>query len=195
MKFLKFLSLLAITGFLFSFTVFNYSSVPVHGGDVITWKGEKIAGSHEGTISLKSGDLIFDKSGNLTGGEFTIDMTTMTNTDLKGDYSKQLVGHLSSADFFNVREFPEASFKITGVKEDKSADYLVIGDLTIKGITNELSFPANVKEQHGKKVATAKIEIDRTIYDIKYGSGKFFENLGDNLIKDNFELNVTIEGK
>ncbi len=193
MKFLKFLSILAVSLFLFSFTVFDYSHSTNVEENTITWKGEKVAGAHDGTISLKSGDLQFNDQGILTGGSFVVDMNTISCSDLKGEWGDKLVGHLNSEDFFNVAKYPEAHFTIDQVnpKEGKN-EYLVNGKLKIKNIEHELSFPATVTEIGGKRMAKADITVDRTLYDIKYGSGKFFQGLGDKMIKDNFELQVVL---
>ena len=154
----------------------------------IVWKGYKVTGSHTGTLGLKSGSLTFDGDV-LTGGEFVIDMTSLTCTDLTGDYAAKLNGHLMSDDFFGVEKFPTAALEITDVKSSGKNSYSVTGDLTIKGITQPVTFDASV---YGKK-ATANLKIDRTLYDVKYGSGSFFEGLQDNLIYDEFDLVIDLE--
>ena len=154
----------------------------------ITWKGYKVLGAHEGTIKIKDGGLEFEE-GVLTGGKFTIDMATISTTDLEGEMKGKLDGHLNSPDFFATQEFPTASFVITKVvSRGKASDYKIKGDLTIKGITKNISFNAIVDEA----TATAKIQIDRTDFNVQYGSGSFFKKLGDNTIYDEFDLELNL---
>jgi polyisoprenoid-binding protein YceI len=154
----------------------------------IVWTGKKVTGQHTGNIILKSGSLEFNKNV-LTGGMFEMDMSTITCTDLTGEYAGKLIGHLKSDDFFSVEKFRTASFKITKVMPGSKANtYRVEGNMTIKGITAPVSFETMLD---GAK-ASARIVIDRTKYDIKYGSGSFFDNLGDKAIDNNFELDVTL---
>lgn len=156
---------------------------------VIVWKGYKVLGSHEGTIKLKSGALDIDLEGNLTGGSFVIDMGSIANTDMDGQGAEKLVGHLKSDDFFGVENHPTANFQIKEVVSRGTAgSYKIVGDLTIKGITKEIKFNAMLNE--GK--ATAEIKIDRSEFDIRYGSGSFFDNLGDKTIYDEFDLIVNL---
>lgn len=158
----------------------------------VNWKGYKVLGSHEGTIVIKDGNLDFDGD-QLTGGSFTIDMTTINCTDLEGEYKGKLEGHLKSDDFFGVSNFPTANFTITKVaSRGKAGEYKVVGNLTIKGITKEIKFNAVISEKDGQTIATAPIKIDRSEFNVKYGSGSFFDNLGDNTIYDEFDLNVNL---
>lgn len=157
----------------------------------ITWKGYKVTGQHHGKVKLKSGTLEYD-NGKLVGGNFEINMTTITNEDLQGGGADRLVGHLKSEDFFGVEKYPTAKFVITKIAEAKAGEYRVKGDLTIKSTTKPVSFNALVSEKEGKQVATATIKIDRSEYDIRYGSGSFFENLGDKTIYDEFDLEVML---
>ena len=156
----------------------------------IVWKGYKVTGSHEGTIQLKDGMLMMDNDV-LQGGSFTIDMTTINCTDLDGEYKGKLEGHLKSDDFFGVANHGTASLYITGSKKTGKNSYNVMGDLTIKGITKPIEFPVSI---YGNK-ANANIKIDRTQFDIRYGSGSFFEGLQDNLIYDEFDLVIDMEFK
>ena len=154
----------------------------------ITWKGYKVAGSHEGTINLAEGQLTFNDDV-LSGGNFTIDMTSINVTDLEtGDGKENLEGHLKSDDFFGVENYPQAKLAITNVK-GKNGNFQVTGDLTIKGQTHPTSFNMNI----ANKTATANLKIDRTKYDIKYGSSSFFDGLKDKAIYDEFDLNVTLK--
>ncbi len=165
----------------------NAQKVAVKNSKIV-WKGYKVAGSHEGTIDLKSGSLTFDGD-KLTGGAFVLDMNSLSSTDLSGEYKGKLEGHLKSDDFFGVAKYPTAALKITKVKKTGKNAYKIIGDLTIKGITNTVKFPASI---YGKK-ATGTLKIDRTEFNVQYGSGSFFDNLKDNLIYDELDLVVDLE--
>ena len=188
------LSLAILTLFTFAFSpspVLENLAVDTNQS-IINWKGYKVLGQHEGTLKIKNGQLDFDNE-KLTGGSFEIDMQSITVTDLKGGGKTKLEGHLKSADFFGVDKFPTAKFKITRVvSRGKTGDYKIIGDLTIKKTTKQIKFNAKVNQQNGLKVATAKITLDRTEFDVRYGSGSFFDSLGDNTIYDEFDLDVKL---
>ena len=154
----------------------------------IEWKGEKVVGSHEGTITLKSSELIF-KNNTLKGGSFVIDMTTIACTDLTGEYKGKLEGHLKSDDFFSVSSFPTSKLVITKASKSSKDSYKVSAKLTVKGITKNIDFVAQIKGNN----LSATILVDRTLFNVKYGSGSFFENLGDNMIYDDFEIKVNLE--
>ncbi|UII80521.1 YceI family protein [Flagellimonas sp. CMM7] len=154
----------------------------------VTWKAYKVTGSHTGTIALKSGALEFEGD-KLTGGEFVVDMTSITNTDLEGDYKGKLEGHLNSDDFFGTAKNPTSSLVFTKVEASGKNSYNVTGDLTIKGITKPVTFDVSI---YGSK-ATATLKVDRAAYDVKYGSGSFFDNLGDKTIYDEFDLVVDLQ--
>lgn len=154
----------------------------------ITWKAYKVTGSHTGTVDLQSGSLTFDGD-KLTGGEFVADMTSLISTDLEGDGKGKLEGHLKADDFFGVEKHETSKLVFKEVKSTGKNSYEVTGDLTIKGITKPVVFDVSV---YGSK-ATATVKVDRTKYDIKYGSGSFFENLGDKTIYDEFDLVVDLE--
>ncbi|KJD34440.1 lipid-binding protein [Tamlana nanhaiensis] len=149
----------------------------------LVWKGYKVTGSHEGTIAIKSGSLTFEAD-KLVGGEFVVDMTTIGATDLEGDYKGQLDGHLKSDDFFGVEAHPTATLVFTKVKASGKNAYEVKGDLTIKGKTNPVDFKISI---YGSK-ATAALKVDRTKYDVRYGSTSFFDDLKDKAIYDEFDL-------
>ena len=154
----------------------------------VAWKAYKVTGSHYGTVALKSGTLMFDGD-QLTGGEFAVDMTTLAVTDLEGDSRQKLEGHLKSDDFFSVDNSPNSTLVFTNVKSTGKNSYEVTGDLTIKGITKPVTFDVSV---YGSK-ATATLKVDRTLSEVKYGSGSFFDNLGDKTIYDEFDLVVDLE--
>jgi polyisoprenoid-binding protein YceI len=159
----------------------------------IIWKAQKVTGAHEGTVDLKSGDLSFDADGNLTGGSFMIDMNTIAVTDLTGDMAGKLKGHLMSDDFFAVASNPTAELKITNVApKGTPGDYKVTADLTIKGKTAPVKFYTNISDVEGMQKATSTITIDRTVYDVRYGSSSFFSGLGDKTIYDEFTIEVEL---
>lgn len=154
----------------------------------VTWKAYKVTGSHTGSVNLKSGALMFDGD-KLTGGEFVVDMPTLVSTDLEGESKGKLEGHLKSDDFFGVDSHGTSKLVFTNVSPSGKNSYEVTGDLTIKGITKPVTFDVSI---YGSK-ATATLKVDRTNYDVKYGSGSFFENLGDKTIYDEFDLVVDLE--
>ena len=172
-----------------SFTTTNVDKkeVKIENSKVV-WKGYKVTGSHEGTIALKSGQLNFDDD-KLTGGEFTIDMSTITATDLEGEYKGKLEGHLKSDDFFGIEKYPTASLVFTKVKSTGKNSYKVTGDLTIKGKTNSVTLNVSI---YGNK-ANATLKVDRSKFDIRYGSTSFFDGLKDKAIYDEFDLIVDLE--
>ena len=136
--------------------------------------------------------------GVLTGGSFTIDMAGLAVTDLQAGRGKEkLEGHLKSADFFNTAEHPTATFEITQVfPVDTKGQYRVKGNLTIKGNTNDVKFNAMVSVDGDTITATAEdVVVDRTDYDVRYGSGSFFSNLGDKTIYDEFMIGITLVAK
>lgn len=154
----------------------------------VTWKAYKVTGSHTGTVALQQGALIFD-NGQLSGGEFTVDMTTLTATDLEGEWKDKLVGHLKSDDFFSVEKHQLSTLVFTQVKATGKNSYEITADLTIKGITHPVTFDLSV---YGSK-ANATLKVDRAQYDIRFGSGSFFDNLGDKTIYDEFDMVVDLE--
>ncbi|MCF6348953.1 MAG: YceI family protein [Flavobacteriaceae bacterium] len=185
---IKNLTLAALITFItFSFTILEKKQIKIDKSKIV-WKGYKVTGSHEGTIALKSGSLSFTND-KLVGGEFTIDMTTIINTDQTGEYKGKLEGHLKSDDFFGVSTYPTATLSFDKVKATGKNVYSVTGDLTIKGKTNPIKFDISI---YGNK-ATASLKVDRAKYHIKYGSTSFFDNLKDKAIYDEFDLVVDLE--
>lgn len=192
MKKLFFLPVLAFVAF--AFTTITNLSIDTTNSKVV-WTASKVTGTHTGTVKVESGALKLDQ-GKLVGGDFTIDMTSIDCTDLQGEWKDKLVGHLKSADFFGTDKYPTAKFVITrAIPLDTKGNYKVIGNITIKETTKEIKFNAAVTETAGKATATAKITLDRTDFDVRYGSGSFFEGLGDKTIYDEFDLQVTLAGK
>jgi len=156
----------------------------------VQWKGSKFTGSaHEGFVKLREGGLQVT-DGVITAGKFTIDMTTITCTDLEGAKHDKLVGHLKSDDFFSVEKFKTANLAIISADAQNN----VKANLTIKGKTHEVTFPVTVNEANGAVTATATITIDRSKYDVRYGSNSFFDNLGDKAISNDITFVVTLKG-
>ncbi len=157
----------------------------------ITWEGKKFAGSHSGSVNLTSGTLGFNGN-KLTEGGFVVNMTTIKDVDKNA----KLETHLKAEDFFGVNKFPAANFVIKKVTTTGS-NANITGDLTIKGVTNVITFPAVITWNSDKTVtATAdKIIIDRTKFGIQFKSKSVFSNIGDNFIYDDFTLSVKLVAK
>lgn len=155
---------------------------------VVKWAGKKIVGGDtQGTILVSKGNLGFANK-QLKSGEIVMDATSITSEKA----SPRLVAHLKNADFFDVEKFPTGSFFITSVKVEKELSQ-ISGKLTIKGITKDLTFPAQIT--YGKDVVVAKatgIKVNRIAYDVKYRSGSIFSGLGDGAIEDDFVLDITL---
>lgn len=161
----------------------------------LNWSGSKRIGTtHTGTVQVKEGSLLVEDS-QFVDGTVVVDMTTIENTDLTDpEKNQQLEGHLKSEDFFGVEIYPTATFSLSEVIEVITVDttHEVKGKMTIKGIENEVTFPATIERiQDGLRV-TGVMTLDRTLWDVRYGSGKFFENLGDTLIEDGFTLHLDL---
>ncbi|MFD0750061.1 YceI family protein [Mucilaginibacter calamicampi] len=156
----------------------------------IEWIGRKVTGAHNGTIAIKAGWLILT-GGKLSGGQFVIDTTAINILDITDPATNaQFAGHLASDDFFSSEKYPEALLQITSVEGNR-----INGDLTIKGITHPIAFDADVNVNGDTLSANAKIVIDRTKYEMRFRSGNFFKDLGDTLIYNDFDLNVSITAK
>ena len=158
----------------------------------IDWTGRKVTGSHNGTISLKEGSLILDGD-RLLNGRFVVDTTSIKVLDITDPATNaQFAGHLASNDFFGSDEYPEALFVINSAEQGEENTYRINGNLTIKEITHPIVFDASLYVKDGILSASGKIHVDRTRYNMKFRSGNFFQNLGDNLIYNDFELAVTV---
>jgi polyisoprenoid-binding protein YceI len=154
----------------------------------IYWVGKKVTGEHSGTVNLKDGALAF-KGGKLVGGTFTVDMTSLTATDLTGEYQGKLNGHLKSEDFFGTEKYPTSTLVFKKIGTISKDLYTVTANLTIKGITKPVTFDIAVNGN----AATTKFMVDRTKYDIKYNSASIFSAIGDKAISDEFELAVALK--
>ncbi|HKK77327.1 MAG TPA: YceI family protein [Saprospiraceae bacterium] len=161
----------------------------------VEWLAKKVTGQHNGSVALEEGNLEYT-DGRLSGGKFVVDMTSITVLDLQGNMKGKLEGHLKSPDFFAIEEFPTATFEITKVvPRGVPGEYKVEGDLTVKGITKEITVPIIKMEESEdgiKTVEAINLTLDRTDFDVRYGSGTFFSNLGDKTIYDDFELTINV---
>lgn len=158
------------------------------------WKGYKVTGSHEGYVGIKSGSIEL-KDGKLVGGSFVVDMTSITCTDLSGKYGDNFVGHLKSDDFFSTDKYATAEMVITEVKEVAANKYDIKADFTVKGKKVNVMFTANTKMVEGDWTATAEFQLDRTQFDVRYGSPSFFSDLGDKAISNEFDIKVSLVAK
>ena len=158
----------------------------------VKWFAKKVTGAHNGQVKMKSGNLDF-QDGVLTGGRFVMDMNSIVCDDLSGESKGKLEGHLKSDDFFGVANYPEATFVITqAVPRGTPGSYKIVGNMTIKESTEEIRFNAQLDEVGEQMVGTTTITLDRSQYDIRFGSGSFFENLGDRTIYDDFDLEIEL---
>ena len=167
----------------------------------IKWKGSKPTGVHNGVVPIASGSVQVE-NGNITGGTIVMDMNGITVLDLEGKNKENLEAHLKGKDpgkeedFFNVDKFPTATYTIkssTALENDPEATHMINGDLTIKDITKPASFKANIKLTNNKLTAeTPEFAIDRTLYDIKFKSRKFFNDLQDDFVNDDFSLQINV---
>jgi polyisoprenoid-binding protein YceI len=154
----------------------------------LRWTGSKVTGKHYGSINITAGEVTLE-NGLVAAANFIVDMTSLTVEDIEDpETNAMLHGHLLSDDFFDVSNFETATLVVTG-----SDNNTVSGELTIKGVSNPISFPVTVVEgEDGGAVLSGTMTVDRTLYGIRYGSGKFFENLGDKMINDQFTLDFVI---
>ncbi|WP_321515687.1 YceI family protein [Marinifilum fragile] len=154
----------------------------------VKWTGTKIGGSHNGEINIEHGFLSL-KSDKIVGGEIVMDMNSITVTDIEDkEYNQKLVGHLKSDDFFGVEKFSNSKFVIRKSTKFAGGKATVTGELTIKGKTESLSFDV-FKDGNSY---TAQLKVDRSKFDVRYGSNSFFDNLGDKAIGDIFTLDITL---
>lgn len=161
---------------------------------VITWKGTKPTGAHNGTIMLQEGSLNLE-AGKLTGGTFVIEMSSIKNLDLDAESAAKIVGHLSSPDFFDVATYATSKFVITSVVEAEGK-LAVTGNLTVKDITKSITIPAMLSTKGNVTTfKSEKFNIDRAEFNVKYASKTFFDNLKDKFIDDAIELSFTVNTK
>lgn len=186
MKTIKFFGLLVLALTLTT-TVFAEKQKVDVAKSTVKWLGKKVTGEHSGTISVKEGSLDVE-NGKVKGGKVVIDMNSIVDTDLAdASWNAKLVGHLKSDDFFGVATYPTADLVITKVEGNTYS-----GNLTIKGVTNPTSFTAIASKDGKSTVYKGTITVDRSKYNIKYGSKSFFDNLGDKVIYDEFTLDFSL---
>jgi polyisoprenoid-binding protein YceI len=163
------------------------------------WHATKVTGEHYGVAKYSKGSVVVNGK-SLKGAEIVVDMTTIDATDLTGEYHDKLVGHLKSEDFFSVAKFNSATIKVKSATPIKGAaaggnNFTIVADLTIKGITQEITFPAIVLINANEVVVNADIMVNRAKFDVRYGSNSFFEGLGDKAIADEFNVKVRVVAK
>lgn len=163
-------------------------------GSTLGWIGKKVTGQHNGKISISSGTISVEKNV-IKAGNFIINMNSITVEDIKdAKENGKLLGHLKAADFFDVAKYATSKFEVTGAEKMQSADSMKIsGNLTIKDISKNIAIPAKVTMDSTKFEAAAKFSIDRTEWNIQYGSGKFFKNIGDKAINDAIEFDLNLK--
>ena len=163
----------------------------------INWTGRKITGEHSGTLNLSKGWVVMQED-SIIGGKFIFDMTSINNTDIESpEWKEKLEKHLMAEDFFFVDSFPNAILEIKyhhQIIDDKTGQTnQIIADLTIRGITHEINLPINISHTKSNLYAEGSINIDRTLFNIKYNSGTFFEVLGDRMIYDDFTVQFSLQ--
>lgn len=157
----------------------------------VSWSGQKILGTnHSGQIALKSGNLKIQEDG-LISGSFILDMTSISSDE----GLDSLVKHLKSDDFFDVENYQEAYLNINGSEFLANSNYNIKADLLIKDISVPIVFKANVRQEGGQIVAMSDFVIDRTLWNIRYGSGEFFKDLGDAAIADEISFQVYLKAE
>lgn len=179
------------------------SSISLHVGNekyfiidtketVVAWTSSLVHGKSTGYVYISKGELMIEK-GQLMGGTVEVDMNTIEDKNHGRDNA--MVNHLKSPDFFDVKQFPFSTIAITGVASTNNENKTVTGNLTIKGITHPVTFPARMEVKSGIVEANGKLVIDRTRWDVRYRSGKFYDNLADKTISDSIEFNIKIVAK
>lgn len=169
---------------------------------ILKWKGKKLVGySHDGILKLSKAELVL-KGSTVKKGFVEIDMHSLIDHQaMKNPKEADLTDHLKSEDFFHVEKYPTSTIKITGAQPIKNnpdagdRNYILTGNLTIKGITKKIGFPASIVAKGGLLEMKATIVFDRSKWNIRYGSGSFFDNLGDEMISDDIEVEVLIIAK
>lgn len=156
----------------------------------LNWKGYKPTGSHTGIITLASGNIVV-KNNKLTGGSFVANMSTIKDADGRA----KLEGHLKSEDFFEIAVFPTSKFEITGIA-NKADKIQITGNMTIKGITKQISFPATLSVNKDMVTLVSEtFQINRADFNVKYKSKTFFNDLKDKFVNDEFDFQVNIIAK
>jgi polyisoprenoid-binding protein YceI len=161
----------------------------------VYWEGSKPGGKHHGTIEVVNGSAVMDGD-QITGGTFQLDMSTIRNEDVQNDGMRErLVNHLKSEDFFYVEKYPTATFTITGVDqmENDPSMHMVTGDLTVRGNTRPITFPATITmDDRMVHARTGEIVLDRTQWDVNHKSKSIFAGLKDNFIDDEMIVRLDV---
>ena len=179
------------------------NSISLHVGDekyfiidtkesVVAWKGSSVHGKQEGYAYISKGELMIENN-QLMGGTVEVEMSTIEDESHRSD--NNLIKHLKDSDFFDVKKFPFSTIAISSVASINVEDKEITGNLTIKGITHPVTFPVKMEMKDGIVKASGKLVIDRTLWDVRYKSGKFFDNLKDQAISDPIEFNIKIVAK
>jgi len=159
---------------------------------VVAWTGSSVHGKHKGYAYISKGELMIE-NGQLMGGTVEVDMNTIEDGSHRSD--NNLINHLKGPDFFDVKKFPFSTIAITSVASINVEDKEITGNLTIKGISHPVTFPTKMEVVDGIVKANGKLVIDRTEWDVRYNSGKFYDNLADKTISDSIEFQVNIVAK
>jgi len=181
---------------LFSFSFLFSGNEKAYSVDLdnatLKWTANRVTKTHWGYISMKEGDIVIDGK-NIISGNFQVDMNSIVVRDMdESPWRTKLENHLKSNDFFYVEKFPTSQLTLTKVSFNQGA-FKVMGDLTIRGITQFVEFPAIIKFSDSGPQATGQIKIDRTLFDVNFRSGKFFTDLGDKMIYDEFTIDFEIK--
>ena len=165
----------------------------------ITWIGRIITGEHSGTLDLSESWIIAEDN-IIKNGQLLFDMNSINTTDIESiEWKLKLDNHLKNEDFFAADSFPYA---ILNINESQLIDnesiinnYIINAELTIRGISNSISFPISLTKTNNIFSAQGEVDIDRTLYNIKYKSSKYFLDLGDKIIYDMFSVQFTLQTK
>lgn len=159
---------------------------------IIKWKASHVAGGgHEGTLNLLAGNLAADGTGKWIGGYFEIDMNTIRITDMKEDKRGDVEKHLKDDDFFAVKKYPRASFMFTQAIPTGNNTFAITGNLSLKDITQTITFPATLEPAGDIVRSHASFSINRTRWGVNYQSGSIFSSLKDDIIED--MIPITLE--
>ncbi|TND03917.1 MAG: YceI family protein [Bacteroidetes bacterium] len=160
----------------------------------LLWTGKKPTGQHIGTIQLASGSLTIDSAGNAKGS-FEIDMRTIVNTDVTDStWNRKFVDHLKDTAFFAVNQYPTSKLDIISITPITKNNYMVKANLTVKGITNEINFPATITIDGANIGVVADFQVDRSKWNVRYASKAFFSDLADKFVYDNFGIAFNLKG-
>lgn len=190
--------IIAVTVLAITLVSFNNLTTKTYIADInesiVEWAASRTGKTHNGTVNITDGMLTFE-DGQLIGGDFTLNMTSIKVLDIptSNKMNAKLVDHLNSSDFFSTENQPTGKFVIIGSEPQNGKTFLK-GKLTIKDITHDVSFLATIKNNgDAVEMTSDEITIDRTKWDVKFRSGKFFNNLKDLLICDDITISVKVK--